>query len=197
MGHASFDRDGIACEVKDPIHRRHIDHGAPLVVTIHARGRMHRARRTNRRGKAYRVGDDLNEIMSDDIVTERPISCKFQFSSTCEGEHSWRIFLIVASPFAIVGTVLLKELGKDLYHWLKTRVKDVFTRKSNGDGFAVIEFQDLEITIPYHPSEDAFAEVWLELHRALQEIDPTITNSFTAEYDDESRTVKLIPDQRP
>src|SRR5262249_29264548 len=48
--------------MEDAVHLGHVDHGA-AVVAIHARSRMHGARRPDRRGEAHLVGQYLDQVL--------------------------------------------------------------------------------------------------------------------------------------
>ena len=116
-------------------------------------------------------GKDLEEVMSGDIVFDRDVVCHFAFASTCEGPDSWRIFIEVGVGVAFVSKGFMGALGKDVYGWSKDNLKKVFTRKRNGDGWAEIQFKDIVIEVAFHPSDDLFADIWLELPDLIEDTD--------------------------
>lgn len=139
------------------------------------------------------TGSHLDKLMHSDVIIDHPISCRFMHSSTCEGPDSWRIFLIVASPFAVIGTAMLKKLADDLYDWFKTRLKDVFSERSNGDGYCELRFEDVIIEIHNHPSEECFADIWLDLSQITKAQDLSLSKRWVVVYDNANLTTTLVP----
>ncbi|MGE9268268.1 MAG: hypothetical protein ACQKBY_09235 [Verrucomicrobiales bacterium] len=139
------------------------------------------------------TGAQLDKLMDDPVVSEHPVSCQFAYSPTCEGPDSWRIIVTIASPFLIVGGSFLKKLGEDLYGWFKGQVKEVFTEKSNGDGYCELHFDDVFIEVGNHPSEEGFAEIWRQLPEALQAEDLSFSKRWYVSYDEKNSKVSIHP----
>ncbi len=109
-------------------------------------------------------GTDIDEIMSDtEIVCNHNLRCEVSYSPSEEGPDSYRIYVEIGLILALVTKPFLEELGKDLYGWCKSKLSKVFKRKSNGEGWAELRFEDTTIIILDHPSLDSFADCWLEL----------------------------------
>lgn len=137
-------------------------------------------------------GKDVDDIRPD-FVTDRPVRCQLQWAPSCEGPHSYRIYV----EFGIIASFLLqgffRELAKDIYRWSKSGLGRVFNRKPNGSGYAEIKFKDTKIVIPQHPSTPDFSDVWLGLPDAMETTNLSNSSEWVVSLDAETRKVTLVP----
>lgn len=142
-------------------------------------------------------GDDMETLMASEIVVDRPVVCQFAFSSTCEGVHSWRIIVEIGVVAALVGKSFMDALGKDLYEWSRDYLKGVFAKKKNGDGWAELRFEDVRIMLPARPSDEEFADMWLELPGLIEAADFTGSEQWFLERDPKSGKHRLVTTTKP
>ncbi len=141
-------------------------------------------------------GDDVNQVLSDtEMMLERRLRCQMAYSPCVMGPCSWFIIITISGAAAKIGEGFLKKFGEDLYRWSKECLKPVFTKKSNGDGWAELVFDDSKIEIPFHPSEDAFADCMFCISDIVKRQDLSSSKAWTVEQCDEGLGFKLVPSE--
>jgi len=138
-------------------------------------------------------GTDIDEIMSDsNVVLNHGLRCEVSHDSCAEGPDSYRIYVVIGVLLTLITKPFLEELGKDLYRWCKSRLSNVFKRKNNGEGLTELRFEDVTIEINDHPSEDSFADCWLELPELITSQDLSKSKVWRLEHGTDD-SYKLVP----
>jgi len=138
------------------------------------------------------TGADVDEIMSEP-PGENPIRCELESYPTCEGPHSYRIFVDIGILATLVGKPFLEEFGKDLYRWAKAGLGNVFRRKKSADGWTELRFKDKTVYVDDFPGDESFADCWLELPDLLEDSDLRSSDAWKIVTNPGDGAVRLEP----
>jgi len=74
-------------------------------------------------------GSEINEILPD-FMSERKTVIGLTWEPLAEGPEWFTLIVTISAPLSVIGIGFLTELGKDLYHWSKSKLLPVFKKKN-------------------------------------------------------------------
>ena len=134
-------------------------------------------------------GADL-EAIHPSFCTEYDTIVGFRWQSTAEGIESWSLVVkVLAAVGAIAGSVILKELCKDLYSWSKEHLLRVLKLKRHNCGQLCLKFTDSEIYMLTEYPNNEILKILKDLPSLIERIDPNISDMWDVYMEDDSALI--------
>lgn len=136
-------------------------------------------------------GEEINDLLPK-FMTERDTVIGLTWYPSAEGPESFALDILFYGGLIFFTKAFLEELAKDLYKWVKEKIKPLLNKKEQAFGVMCMKFNDVEIFY-YTSGEDEWLSLLEKLPEIVTKVKPELSNEWEIEFKEGRFAVTKFP----